>query len=75
MQMLLKMGYRLGSGLGLDGTGRPDIIPMTLKEDRMGLGKREIDENMLSNALRQRESSRVRKDLPGRPRRNAYCAR
>ena len=56
MQLLLKMGYQAGTGLGLDGSGRVDPIPMSLKSDAMGLGKAEEEETVLSStSLRTRE--------------------
>jgi len=60
MQLLLKMGYTEGSGLGVHGSGRTEPIPMLLKEDQLGLGKREVDENFLSNAPQQRPLTSAR---------------
>lgn len=37
--MLQKMGFKHGMGLGKDGTGRAEPIPLTVKADRGGLGR------------------------------------
>merc|ERR1719228_2974918 len=37
--MLAKMGYKAGSGLGKDNTGRVEPIAVTVKADRGGLGR------------------------------------
>lgn len=44
-QMLLKMGYREGSGLGSEGKGIVEPVPVKLKTSRSGLGQEEIIEN------------------------------
>ncbi|XP_031560976.1 G patch domain-containing protein 11-like isoform X2 [Actinia tenebrosa] len=37
--LLQKMGYKKGTGLGKEGTGRAEPIPISLKSDRGGLGR------------------------------------
>jgi len=37
--MLQKMGFKHGMGLGKDGTGRAEPIPLAVKADRGGLGR------------------------------------
>ncbi|XP_028517382.1 G patch domain-containing protein 11 isoform X2 [Exaiptasia diaphana] len=37
--LLQKMGYKQGTGLGKEGTGRAEPIPISLKADRGGLGR------------------------------------
>lgn len=37
--MLQKMGFKQGMGLGKEGTGRAEPIPLTIKADRGGLGR------------------------------------
>ncbi|EDO40224.1 predicted protein [Nematostella vectensis] len=37
--LLQKMGYKKGAGLGKEGTGRADPIPIAIKTDRGGLGR------------------------------------
>ncbi|KAJ1328729.1 hypothetical protein BSLG_009964 [Batrachochytrium salamandrivorans] len=40
-QLLLKMGWKQGMGLGVNGLGRVDPVPIGSKGDTMGLGKAE----------------------------------
>ncbi|XP_074532018.1 G patch domain-containing protein 11 [Halichoeres trimaculatus] len=40
--LLQKMGYKAGQGLGKEGAGRVDPIPLNIKTDRGGLGIEEV---------------------------------
>ncbi|KAG0221508.1 G patch domain-containing protein 8, partial [Actinomortierella wolfii] len=42
-QLLLKMGWKAGDGLGRNRTGRTDPIPITKKDDFFGVGKKEVE--------------------------------
>ncbi|CAG7848045.1 SubName: Full=Related to G-patch-domain Zn-finger DNA-binding protein-Laccaria bicolor {ECO:0000313/EMBL:CCA71816.1} [Serendipita indica DSM 11827] len=52
--MLARMGWNPGDGLGLNGTGRPDPIPFSLKNDTSGLGKTRMDFEMIDATVGQR---------------------
>ncbi|KAG8778461.1 hypothetical protein FRC15_010786 [Serendipita sp. 397] len=52
--MLAKLGWKEGQGLGAHGTGRPDPIPFTVKNDQMGLGKANLDFAMIDATVAQR---------------------
>ncbi|PVG01927.1 hypothetical protein CPB86DRAFT_751952 [Serendipita vermifera] len=52
--MLEKFGWKEGQGLGAHGTGRPDPIPFTVKNDQMGLGKANYDFAMIDATVAQR---------------------
>ncbi|RKP09028.1 G-patch domain-containing protein [Thamnocephalis sphaerospora] len=45
-RMLQKMGWQSGQGLGRDGQGRVDPIPVVRKADVMGIGRLEEDHAM-----------------------------
>ncbi|GAA97190.1 uncharacterized protein L969DRAFT_14713 [Mixia osmundae IAM 14324] len=54
-RLLERMGWQAGQGLGLNGQGRIEPIQVVYKADLMGLGKVELERDMLDNAsLRQR---------------------
>ncbi|XP_061601045.1 G patch domain-containing protein 11 [Cololabis saira] len=40
--LLKKMGYKVGQGLGKEGAGRVDPIPLNIKTDRGGIGMEEM---------------------------------
>ncbi|XP_029927203.1 G patch domain-containing protein 11 [Myripristis murdjan] len=40
--LLQKMGYKAGQGLGKEGAGRVDPIPLNIKTDRGGIGMEEV---------------------------------
>ncbi|CAH3122400.1 unnamed protein product [Porites lobata] len=59
--MLQKMGFKHGMGLGKDGTGRAEPIPLSIKADRGGLGhdmllkrQREVKEVLKHEAAKKR---------------------
>lgn len=59
--MLQKMGFKHGMGLGKDGSGRAEPIPLAIKTDRGGLGhevllkrQREIKESLKEEAAKKR---------------------
>ncbi|KAF9346719.1 G patch domain-containing protein 8 [Mortierella sp. AD094] len=41
-KLLLKMGWKAGTGLGQNATGRTAPIPIGLKQDTLGIGKQEL---------------------------------
>ncbi|KAF8963340.1 G patch domain-containing protein 8, partial [Entomortierella lignicola] len=41
-KLLLKMGWKAGTGLGQNSTGRTIPIPIGLKQDTLGIGKQEL---------------------------------
>jgi len=43
-KLLIKMGWKQNTGLGKSGSGIVDPIRIDLKEDKLGLGKKEIDD-------------------------------
>eukprot|EP01129_Flabellula_baltica_P004482 TRINITY_DN1562_c0_g1_i3.p1 TRINITY_DN1562_c0_g1~~TRINITY_DN1562_c0_g1_i3.p1 ORF type:complete len:229 (+),score=60.32 TRINITY_DN1562_c0_g1_i3:204-890(+) len=49
-QMLLKMGWVRNTGLGVQQHGRVEPIPIVVKNETLGLGRMETEEEMLSNA-------------------------
>ncbi|XP_071833713.1 G patch domain-containing protein 11-like isoform X2 [Apostichopus japonicus] len=60
--MLQKMGYKKGMGLGKQGTGRAEPVPIEVKADRGGLGrvaemkrKQQIRERLEVEAMRKRQ--------------------
>ncbi|KAI8357166.1 hypothetical protein B0O80DRAFT_446690 [Mortierella sp. GBAus27b] len=42
-RLLLKMGWKAGTGLGQNAAGRTVPIPIEVKQDVLGLGKQEVD--------------------------------
>lgn len=60
--MLQKMGFKHGMGLGKDGSGRAEPIPLAIKADRGGLGRemllkrqREIKETLKEESAKKRK--------------------
>eukprot|EP00038_Savillea_parva_P010759 m.192574 g.192574 ORF g.192574 m.192574 type:complete len:516 (-) comp18678_c0_seq1:80-1627(-) len=53
-QMLLKMGWKTGRGLGLRGQGRVDPVPVAQAYDRLGLGKMDADLDMAKETTESR---------------------
>lgn len=53
-KLLQKMGWRTGSGLGRDGSGMVEPIRAQLKEDVMGLGKKELEEEVAESATKRK---------------------
>lgn len=75
--MLQKMGYSAGQGLGKDGAGRVEPVPLNIKTDREGLGmeqlkKRKAEENLQNERrkvqLRQEMESKSLDDFRQRKR-------
>ncbi|KAI8916499.1 hypothetical protein DFJ77DRAFT_509903 [Powellomyces hirtus] len=61
-QLLLKMGWRKGHGLGLGGHGRVDPVRIIVKEDLLGLGKgEELDTYHVESTAKRKamESERI----------------
>lgn len=62
-QMLEKMGWKRGEGLGKDGTGRKDPIQLQLRKAQSGLGSRvavSIEDASLTKTKNQRNWERAR---------------
>jgi len=59
-QMLLKMGYKKGTGLGKESSGQHDPLPLLIKEDRSGIGnkKDQIDSERLDPKKRKIEETK-----------------
>lgn len=60
--MLQKMGYKKGMGLGKEGTGRAEPVPIEVKADRGGLGrqadvkrKQQLRERLEVESMRKRQ--------------------
>lgn len=77
--MLQKMGFKKGMGLGKEGTGRAEPIPLTVKADRGGLGRdmllkrqREVKEALKHETAKKRvkieekQRDNFRKHMSGR---------
>ncbi|XP_061545224.1 G patch domain-containing protein 11 isoform X1 [Phycodurus eques] len=51
--LLQKMGYKAGQGLGKEGAGRVDPIPLNIKTDRGGIGMEEAKKRKSEEELEQ----------------------
>ncbi|XP_018595587.2 G patch domain-containing protein 11 isoform X1 [Scleropages formosus] len=49
--LLAKMGYKAGQGLGKDGAGRVEPIPLNIKSDRGGIGMEEVKKRKAEEKL------------------------
>eukprot|EP01112_Ceratiomyxa_fruticulosa_P024157 TRINITY_DN966_c0_g2_i1.p1 TRINITY_DN966_c0_g2~~TRINITY_DN966_c0_g2_i1.p1 ORF type:complete len:113 (-),score=15.58 TRINITY_DN966_c0_g2_i1:42-380(-) len=50
-QMLLKMGWKEGGGLGADGSGSPNFVTVSKKDDNLGVGaKHNSSDNWLEDS-------------------------
>ncbi|XP_071759507.1 G patch domain-containing protein 11 [Centroberyx gerrardi] len=49
--LLQKMGYKAGQGLGKEGAGRVDPIPLNIKTDRGGIGLEEVKKRKAEEEL------------------------
>ncbi|XP_051285536.1 G patch domain-containing protein 11 isoform X1 [Dicentrarchus labrax] len=49
--LLQKMGYKAGQGLGKQGAGRVDPIPLSIKTDRGGIGMEEVKKRKAEEEL------------------------
>ncbi|KAL4641369.1 G patch domain-containing protein 11 isoform X1 [Arapaima gigas] len=49
--LLEKMGYKAGQGLGKDGAGRVEPIPLNIKTDRGGIGMEEVKKRKAEEKL------------------------
>nr|XP_023652099.1 G patch domain-containing protein 11 [Paramormyrops kingsleyae] len=64
--LLQKMGYKAGQGLGKEGAGRVEPIPLNIKTDRGGIGmeavqKRKAEEKLEQNRQKVRIKQQVEK--------------
>ncbi|XP_023133810.1 G patch domain-containing protein 11 [Amphiprion ocellaris] len=57
--LLQKMGYKAGQGLGKEGAGRVDPIPLNIKKDRGGIGMEEVKKRKAEEEL-ERYRQKVR---------------
>jgi hypothetical protein len=62
-QLLAKMGYKAGKGIGKDGQGRAAPINLDLKADRTGLG---VDEEKKRKQQGYRQLQELRSELSNR---------
>ncbi|KAG0052902.1 G patch domain-containing protein 8 [Gryganskiella cystojenkinii] len=60
-RLLLKMGWRAGTGLGQNATGRTAPVPIERKYDVLGIGKQEVDRWYTENSTAQRKTLEVEK--------------
>lgn len=56
--MMLKMGYKVGQGLGEEGAGIVNPIDVKLRPGKMGLGHNGFDERTEAIKLEQRRKRR-----------------
>ncbi|XP_053476634.1 G patch domain-containing protein 11 [Ictalurus furcatus] len=49
--LLQKMGYTAGQGLGKEGTGRVEPLPLTIKTDRGGIGMEQLKKRKAEESL------------------------
>ncbi|CAO3626923.1 unnamed protein product [Cunninghamella blakesleeana] len=62
-QLLQKMGWKSGQGLGYDGQGRVDPIRIDIKEDSLGIGKAEEDKEFNVSTTAKRKAMDSEKQL------------
>ncbi|KAI8603894.1 hypothetical protein EDD21DRAFT_295187, partial [Dissophora ornata] len=58
-QLLLKMGWKAGTGLGQTATGRTAPIPIERKQDVLGIGKQEVDTWYNESSTARRKATEV----------------
>ncbi|KAI7816395.1 hypothetical protein BC939DRAFT_45125 [Gamsiella multidivaricata] len=58
-KLLLKMGWKAGTGLGQNATGRTAPIPIERKQDVLGLGKQEVDTWYNESSTAKRKTTEV----------------
>ncbi|GJJ75830.1 hypothetical protein EMPS_08188 [Entomortierella parvispora] len=58
-RLLLKMGWKAGTGLGQNASGRTAPIPIERKNDALGIGKQEVDRWYTENSTAQRKALEV----------------
>ena len=58
---MMKMGFKVGSGLGKDGEGRKEPVPINeVKTDKKGIGKamkEKSDKEIIKNNIMKRQKS------------------
>uniref|UniRef100_A0A3B1K2X6 G patch domain-containing protein 11 n=1 Tax=Astyanax mexicanus TaxID=7994 RepID=A0A3B1K2X6_ASTMX len=65
--LLQKMGYKAGQGLGREGSGRVDPIPLNIKTDRGGIGLEELKKRKAAEELEHhRKKVQIRKQMEKR---------
>jgi len=62
-KLLQKMGWKAGTGLGRNGTGRIDPILISTKSDIMGLGRRELEDEWSEKSTAQRKKLETEVEL------------
>ncbi|KAF9433033.1 hypothetical protein BGZ76_009970 [Entomortierella beljakovae] len=55
-KLLLKMGWKAGTGLGQAATGRTAPIPIDIKQDQQGIGRRELAELLDESSTSKRRA-------------------
>ncbi|KAF9365717.1 G patch domain-containing protein 8 [Mortierella sp. NVP85] len=58
-RLLLKMGWKAGTGLGQNATGRTAPIPIENKQDVLGLGKQQVDTWYNETSTAKRKTTEV----------------
>ncbi|XP_020892101.2 G patch domain-containing protein 8, partial [Exaiptasia diaphana] len=61
-QLILKMGWKSGSGLGRKLQGRTDPIPIVLKEDFTGIGKMKEEMAHAEESTSKRKTLEIEKE-------------
>lgn len=63
LKLMMKMGFKMGSGLGKDGEGRKDPVPINeIKTDKKGVGKSQKerrDKEIIKNNIARRNRYKV----------------
>ncbi|KAI8339948.1 hypothetical protein BC941DRAFT_318413, partial [Chlamydoabsidia padenii] len=62
-RLLQKMGWKQGTGLGRLGQGRTDPIRIDLKQDSLGIGKAEQDQEYIESSASKRKALDSEKQL------------
>ncbi|SAL95924.1 hypothetical protein [Absidia glauca] len=62
-RLLQKMGWKEGSGLGRLGEGRTDPVRINLKQDSLGVGKAEQDQEYIETSASKRKAMDSEKQL------------
>merc|ERR1711990_1246323 len=61
LKLMMKMGFKVGSGLGKDGEGRKEPVPINeVKTDKKGIGKamkEKSDKQIIKNNIMKRQKS------------------
>jgi len=63
LKLMMKMGFKVGSGLGKDGEGRKEPVPINeVKTDKKGIGKamkEKSDKQFIKNNIIQRQKMKI----------------